>query len=612
MIRTTVGKLIANETIPEEYRDYSAVFDRKFLGAVFEDMAKKKDTQKYKDTVSKTFKVGGDLAYIQGSSFAIRDLRTDPKVKEQLAAIRARIRELNANKKLTAEQRAKAIQDAVFSRMDSMERTMYDEAIKKNNPFAEQVASGSRGKLGDMRSLMLGDLVMSDHKKRLIPIPILNSYSHGVDPAEFWAGAYGTRMGLLSTKQSTAETGFYGKQLKQAAHKLVVTTNDCKTKRGILAPADDKDNVGAVIARDYDGVAAGTVFQPEHMSKLTGEILVRSPLTCDARSGVCAKCVGVREFDDFPKIGDNVGMIAAQAISEPTTQLALSAKHSGGKASKTMALGRVHGFDLVNQLVQSPKMFADAALIAKIDGPVNAITDAPQGGKFVTIGNQRHHVAEGFEVLVKPGQMIEAGDILSDGIPNPAELVKYKGLGEGRRRFVDVFKKAYTDNGGTAHRRNVELLARGLVNHVKVNEIDAGGLPGDIVEYSELEKEYRPRYGAVTVTPTRAVGKYLERPALHYSIGTRVTKSVADKLKDEKELVVHDDEPSFQPHFLRAMETLSKDPDWQVRLGGFYLQRGLLSAAQTGAVSKQHSESFIPSLIRGDSFGKELDTTGKY
>lgn len=410
----------------------------------------------------------------------------------------------------------------------------------------------------------------------------------------------------LIVANSTPKGGFLAKQLMLAAHRLVVTEDDCGTANGIPAAGNDPDNEGAVLARPAGGYPAGTVIDTKVMKKLRGlkQIYVRSPITCQAKGGICAKCAGIREKGKFPEIGDNIGIAAAQAIAEPVSQSALSSKHSGGIAG---AGPTAAGFDAINQLVQVPKTYTGGAVISTLDGIVEAIEPAPQGGQYVTVNGVKHHVATGFKLKVKKGDKVEAGDVLSEGLPNPAEFVRYKGIGAGRWQFVNVMRDTLKNSKISANRRNIELLARGLINHARITSQNGPQytLPNDIVEYDTLVRGYEPRPGTKNLAPKRAVGKYLEEPILQYSIGTRITPRIADALTKHgyKTVKAHTDEPPFVPEMVRAMETLGYSGDWMVRLGGFHLKKNLLESVHRGRGSTERGLSYIPALAKGVGFG---------
>ena len=406
------------------------------------------------------------------------------------------------------------------------------------------------------------------------------------------------------------------KKIMQASHRQVVTEPDCRTEAGIPVDAQDPDNAGAVLARSAGGVPAGTIIDAEVMRKLgDAKILVRSPMTCNAINGVCAHCAGIRERGTFPEVGDNIGITAAQAIGEKVSQGTLGSKHGGGRATKDTNAERLGGLPLLTQFIDLPSEFRDAATLSQLDGEVDRIEDAPQGGKIVTIDGEDHYVPAGFGVQVKVGQAVQRGQQLSEGWINPVETTQMKGLGAARLQLVQSYRDALKANGVQANRRNLEVIARGLLNHVRVTDLDGTeGLPGDVTEYGDLSRAYRPRYGFRQVSARKSVGMYLEKPALYHTIGTKVTKDIADELEEfgVKDVVAHDDPPPFEPVAVRAMETSMRSPDWQVRFGGSYLQKGLLEAAQRGRDSDAHGTSFVPPLMKAVDFGKDLRTKGVY
>jgi len=623
-MQTTVGQVLINSVLPAHLRDYNRVLDKKGVKDLLEQVAQEGDAELYRDVIHALHQVGQQSAQSTGSSFSIYDLLTPPKTKRMMDALRAKVTETVERSDLTEEQKEAAVKNMVMKAAPRIDETLFAETKAMGNPFATQVISGSRGGLGDLRSMLVGGLMVTGHKDRLIPAPMLTSFAAGTDPFEYWAGAYGARKGTISSKLATARTGFFGKQMVQAAHRQVVTEDDCETDRGIPVDADDPDNIGTVLIQPVGSIPSGTVIDPRiarqlkraTAAKKDKTVYVRSPLTCEAKHGVCSRCVGIRERGDFPEIGDNVGVAAAQSLSERLSQGSLNVKHTGGRVRGGEIEGELTGFPLINQLVQVPKSFRGGAAVARMDGTVKEVRPAPQGGTIVVVGDEEHFAPPGLEVTVKSGDRVEAGDMLSKGLPNPADLVRYKGVGAGRLDFMRVFQNAYKKSGMSPNRRNIELLTRGLINHVRVTELDGidNALPDDIVEYTTIERNYRPRYGFRVLKPTAAVGSYLERPIHQYSIGTRITKKVSDDLhkRGVKELTVHTDPPPFEPEMVRAMQQMTVIPDWQVRLGGSYLQRGLMEALHRGRTSKVRGVSYVPALARSKGFGEELEEKGVY
>ena len=166
-------------------------------------------------------------------------------------------------------------------------------------------------------------------------------------------------------------------------------------------------------------------------------------------------------------------------------------------------------------------------------------------------------------------------------------------------------RQAFRDAGIKGHRRNIELLAKGLINHVRLTKEVGDYVPDDIVTYQQLERSWKPRPGSELLNPNNAIGRYLERPYLHYSIGTKIRPSMLQDFRDFgiAEVETHDEEPPFQPEMIRGMSNLQHDPDWITRMFGSGLKTGLLKGVHRGATSDPTGTSFVPGLARGVDFG---------
>jgi DNA-directed RNA polymerase subunit beta' len=606
-MKTTIGQLLINEALPEGLRDYDRKITKKTSKQLLNALAKHYP-ERYNEVAHALMRVGADAATIAGkpASISLDSMTIGAKAGQLRRNLRAKIDKILDAPGLNQKQRDELIIKAVGRDAEGIRDVNLKEQTAAGNSLAIQVNSGARGNPAQFSSLNVGDMLVQDHRDKPIAVPLLNSYAEGTDPVEYWAGSYGARKGTVDTKFATPKGGFLAKQLALAAHRILVTEEDCGTANGIPVEGNDADNVGGVLARSYGRHRAGSVVTPKIGKTLPNKpVLMRSPLTCQAKGGVCSKCVGIRERGKFPDIGDNVGVAAAQAISEPVSQSALSSKHSGGivGAGPTAA-----GFDAINQLVQVPKTFRDGATVASESGRVERIESAPQGGTFVTVSGTRHFISAGLKPLVAKGDAVEAGDVISQGLPNPSEIVHHKGIGAGRWHFMKIFRDTLKASKITSNRRNIELLTRGLINHAKI--LDADGmpdvLPDDVVEFDTITRGYTPRAGTRAMAPKRSVGRFLEKPVMQYSIGTRVTPRIAAEMKTfgVPSVQVNDDEPNFQPEMVRAMDTLMYSPDWMVRLGGFNLKKSLLESVHRGRASKEHQRSFIPALARGVEFGK--------
>ena len=256
--------------------------------------------------------------------------------------------------------------------------------------------------------------------------------------------------------------------------------------------------------------------------------------------------------------------------------------------------------------MQVPKNFPDRAPLATRDGTVTAIKEAPQGGYHVTIDDDVHYVPADRKLYIKQGDTVEAGDQLSSGIVNPAEVVKYKGIGEGRRYATERLTQAFRDSGYDASRRNIEAVMRTLVNHVVPDDFSGGSIPGEHVDYNTYASRYKPRKDSKLLEPKKAVGHYLEEPVMHYTLGTRVTGKMIDNLHKHGygRVLVNKEKPTFTPDMLAVRDVPHKEKDWMVQLGSNYLRASLLNSAHTGAESEEHGTNPIPAIAKGVDIGK--------
>lgn len=621
MLKTTLGQILINDALPEDLRDYDRVLDKKGANALATKLAQKYPDQ-YRDIMKRLYDVSADASFTTGGlSFGLKDIKQTLAAKKAQLKAKAGLRSIMADRSLDDKQRNQKILSLAHNIQQQLVEDVANEAKEGDNPLLHQVVSGSGGNKYSLNSLIGADMQYVDHKNEPIPLPVLHSYSRGLRPAEYFAGAFGARKGVIDVKTATADAGFYGKQLTQMAHRLLVTADDEDDEewkstahdRGFPSDVDDPDNEGALLSRPVGPYKRDTVLTPKVLQDIKKmgikDILVRSPIVGGpSDGGVYSKDVGYREKGRLPPRGDYVGIAAVQALSEPVSQGQLSSKHSGGVGGA----GVISGFKALNALVQVPKTYPDGATHAQRDGKVQEIRQAPQGGHYVTIDGEEHYVPTDRAVSVKKGDTLEAGDVISDGMPNPAEIVKHKGVGEGRRYFVTAMRQVMQNSGMNPHRRNVELLARGIVNHVRMTDEYGDYVPDDVVPYSMLERNWQPRPGSVAGNPSTLSGHYLEKPVLHYSIGTKIGKSVMDNFKKYgiTQIQAHKEPPPFQPEMIRGMSSISNDPDWMTRMLGSYQEKGLLQSVQRGLSSDAAGSSYVPALAQGENFGRTGTTSG--
>jgi len=608
---TTVARLIFNSIVPEKLR--SDIPDDQPIGSqelknVLQRVAEEHPEQ-YRDISFKLMRLGSKGAVETGSSFSMQDLESPIDKKKLLDEVSQRENDIFSDSKLTQEKKEDLLVKMYDKYSSKMPDLIFDASIKKGSNLAKMVASGARGNKSQLNSNIGADFLVTDQFNKPVPIGIKSSYTEGMSPAEYFAASYGTRAGLIATKFSTQNSGFLAKQINASAMDLLVTEDDCETKSGIPVSTGDKENIGSVLSKGFNGYSAGTIITNKVLQDLqkTGrpQISVRSAITCSASNGICSKCAGVRERGKLPALSDAIGLAAASALTEPLSQSLLSTKHSAGVANAS----KVTGFKAINSLFQVPDTFPDKASLSESDGTIDKIEQLPQGGFSITVGEKHHFISPEHEILVKRGDKIEAGDRLSSGMINPSDIVRLKGVGAGRLNLLKQIQDTFKENGINVSRKNAEVVTRAVVDHVKIVDADEtdGYLPDDTVEYSSFSKTYKPREDSVYGDPSKSIGKYLEAPALHYTIGTRITPSVAKQLNDmeETQVLVSDKQPSFNPVMVRLMENPSYDKDWMSQLGTSYVQKNLKKNVISGDVSTDiHGTNPLPGLAYGKEFGK--------
>ena len=357
----------------------------------------------------------------------------------------------------------------------------------------------------------------------------------------------------------------------------------------------------------FDGGKVAPIKELYETGKLNGALLME-----DQRKAILIEVSAPREehcYDIEVDHPDHLFVLTSGLICSN------SAKHTAGM---TQAKKTYSGLGVIQQFTQSPEKFKDEGTVATVDGKVEKIEEAPQGGMYVTIKGKKHYILPGHEVEVKEGQELEAGDQLAEGLVDPEDIVKYKGLGEGRKYWAERLGKILEDSGTPSDKRNLEVLARAAIRHVRVTNQDGMGdyLPDDVIDYNALQDSYHPDEETTRqVRPKDAVGKYLQVPVLHYTIGTRITPKVAKFMQEHghDKISVEDKAPSFTPEMIRLRTASHSNPDWMASMGTSYLTKQLNEAATEGDdTNVRQNADWRPRLAFGAGFGKTIDTTGEF
>ena len=267
----------------------------------------------------------------------------------------------------------------------------------------------------------------------------------------------------------------------------------------------------------------------------------------------------------------------------------------------------------VRQMIEVPQSFVNKATLADHMGVVTKVSVAPHGGHYVYVDQHEHYVAPHLEVLVHAGQSVEAGDVLSDGVPKPDELVAHKGLGVGRQYLVDALHRLYKKQGVDVDKRHLEILARADLNHVRVlghSDAHPELLRGDLISYDV----YKNAIGSDTKTMAIAAasGHVLGKETLHFTVGTPLTPSIVATMQKHgvKEVAVASSAPRVEFVMKPMTRNPLLNPDWLARMSHRYLKDTLLRGAHYGDATDYHSTHPVPAYAFGETFGTGTD--GRY
>jgi len=577
-VKTTVGRLMLYQSLPEEVREPKLLTDTGYLlnkgnlYGLLTDVAKR--SPKDFGSVSDRFKdIGNEFA--TGMSIGLDDFLSDHVHRDEVLKDAARKEHEIRARVSNPMKRKEEIVKLYVGAAEKIHAEAKKNADGKKNRMYDWVRSGARGSWSQYKQMTVAPMLVADSKGEPVPIPIPKAYSEGLDIGSYFASMHGARMGTIGRVQGTQAPGKMSKQLINTTMNQMVVDEDCGTTKGVVLPTDNRDVLDRFTVREIDlgnkaghdkgKIPAGALVTPDLLNRLKNnkinKIEVRSPLKCAHGKGLCAKCYGLNEEGKLHSPGSNLGVLAAQALGEPATQLAMNAFHTGGVvgAKGTSATGL---FNRLEQLLNVPKKLPGAATLADADGKVSDIEKDPAGGWRVHVGDKSHYVPATRTLTVKKGDEVKMGDAISDGPKNPREMLARTNMNAVQQYLTDEIWNSYKDEG-PVRRRNVETFVRAMTNLSEVT--DSGDhetlLRGDHAATSEVVAHNR------NLKPGQKPVQY--KPVLQ---GV-------------------------------SMLPLELQTDWLARLQHKNLKDTILDASAEGWRSVLHSTHPIPSMAYGKEFG---------
>jgi len=596
----TLGRYLVNDLLPKKHHITGTLNKKEFQQKML-DLAKENPVA-YVEIVSKLKQLGDDVSTLEGISVGLYDITPDYKARDGIMAPGVAAMK-NA---VGREAKEKIILD--------VQKKMLEHTKTHPGSMTAMALSGARGNIPQLMKTIASPVATTTGKGDINPWLISRSYAEGLSAADHWAAGNEARHNTVSTYTAIAEPGDMSKVMTNNMYPMVITKDDCGTTNGLALDSHDGNIVDRYLSKEQAGYHRNDVVTKAVASKLQSKVktvYVRSPMTCDATDGICRKCQGLDERGRPHAIGINVGVRAAQSISEPLTQMALGAKH--GMRVLKGASPKLEGMAGIRQLLEVPQSFVNKAPLAEKAGTVTKVVPAPHGGTHIYVDTVQHYAGPNLKILVTPGQRVEAGDVLSEGIPKPDELIHHKGFGVGRQYLVDTLHTIYAGQGLSVDKRHLELVARADLNHIKVLEHSDDHpklVKGETLPYTT----YRDAAAAHSkVVPlAQALGGVLGKEVLHFTAGTPLTASVIAALRSHH--ITEVSVASTLPRVEFLMRPMARNPllhpDWMARLAHRYLKDSLLQGARTGASSDRHSTHPVSAYAYGAEFG--MGTEGRY
>ncbi len=536
VIKTTCGKIIFNTAIPQNLGMCERKTKEDYLKLEVDTLVKQKT---FKEIIRACFKANGGpktaetldsikaLGYkfstISGLTTSVFDMHVPPKKYELIKEASDKVHKINgffAKGFITEDERYKQVVSIWTEVTDEVSEEL-TESLEKFNPISMMVDSGARGSKDQIKQLAGMRGLMTNPSGKVIEIPVKSSFREGLNVLEYFISAHGGRKGLADTALKTADSGYLTRRLVDVSHNVIVREEDCFAGTGekpkgmwVSAILGEKDKViegledrliGRYTVDDVVNPKTGEVIIPadtmiseEQAAEVTkagiDKVLIRSIFTCRCKHGVCAKCYGKNMSNMLPvNVGEAVGIIAAQSIGEPGTQLTMRTFHTGGIAS---AGDITQGLPRIEELFEARRPKGQA-IVCETGGIVTI--EEREGVRHVVVkgddqtakdANKDYLIPFSAELKVKAGERVVPGTVLTGGSVYPQDILRTQGVKGVQDYILHEVQSVYRSQGVDINDKHVEIIVRQMLRKVKVENCgDTTMLPGELVDITRYEEE---------------------------------------------------------------------------------------------------------------------------
>lgn len=515
IFETTVGRLMFNAMLPRDFPYINEEVGKKIISNLVAKIIEKYGIDATPDILDKIKEFGFRYATVSGISWGYQDVKVPEKKKEILDKAEKEAIEIKKQYQdglLTNSERYSKVIEIWQSAKNEIEN-LVPETMDKMGPIYSIVTSGARGSITQLGQMTGMKGLMVNPAGKIIDFPVKSSYKEGLGILEYFITTHGARKGEVDTALKTSKAGYLTRKLIDVSHDVVITGEDCGEKEGIMVSKKKIENYGKkfssrifgrTLSASVGGLKKGRLLSMTDAKELekdsaVDEVNIFSPITCQSKRGICKKCYGYDLGYNTPvKIGEAVGIVAAQSVGEPGTQLTMKTFHKGGIATGgdiTMGLPRIEEiFEL-----RIPK---NPAIICDVDGETFEIKQGGEGAadKIVTVlidketsktekESKEFYIPFGRFVTVKEGDKLKRGDVLTDGSLDIREYFSIAGKDKAREYILKEVDKVYTMQGAHINEKHIEVIIRQMLSRYKVIETgDADLNLNEMVDYEKVSE----------------------------------------------------------------------------------------------------------------------------
>ncbi|WP_018590909.1 DNA-directed RNA polymerase subunit beta' [Terrisporobacter glycolicus] len=522
LIESTVGRFIFNENMPQDLGfvdrnvdkfklEIDFLVDKKALGKIIDKCFRRHGNTKTAEVLDHIKALGFKYSTVGGITVAVADMKVPKEKAEYIAAAEKQVDKFEkayGRGLISDEERYEKVIETWTETTNKVTDALMNGLERMNNIYI-MAHSGARGSKNQIRQLAGMRGLMANASGKTVEIPVKSNFREGLSVMEYFISSHGARKGLSDTALRTADSGYLTRRLVDVSQDVIVRDYDCGTTDTSTIVAIKEGN--EVIEEIYDRIVGRYTIDPI-VNPNTGEVIVeadamimeeqaeemvaagieevqiRTVLNCKTRHGVCSKCYGRNlATGKEVNIGEAIGIIAAQSIGEPGTQLTMRTFHTGGVAGGDIT----QGLPRVEELFEARKP-KGLAVIAEIDGRVE-IDETGKRKEIIVVPHegekQVYAIAYNSRLRVKQGQMVKAGDALTQGSINPHDIVRVKGIGGVQEYIVKEVQRVYRLQGVDVNDKHIEVIVRQMLSKVKVEDPgDTDLLPGGYEDVLTFEK----------------------------------------------------------------------------------------------------------------------------